>query len=279
MPQKRRAHLHRRLPRMSGSALTGSTEIAAARDEWPKLGASFSRNEVDPKYTLTAHCGNTCRTTRRSTSRRAMASATAYSVPTMSTRTLSARYYKDGSEILLKQKGKRPRRLTPLECARLMGFEQAGRCHDPVSDTQPYRQFGNAVVVPVVRAWRAKAASRRERIKLEQRGAARAKFELRAQMADIVTPEVRSRMMSGIRGKNTKPEICPRQGLHARAFVSDSMPQLPGRPDMVLPVEAVIFVHGCFWHGHNCHLFRWPSSRDVLAREDRRQHGARPPKP
>jgi len=69
-------------------------------------------------------------------------------------RTLSARYYKDGSEILIAQeKGKRPRRLTPRECARLMGFEHGNRkWHIPVSDTQAYRQFGNAVVVPVVEA-------------------------------------------------------------------------------------------------------------------------------
>ncbi len=66
-------------------------------------------------------------------------------------RTLSARYYKDGSEILIDQPGKRPRRLTPLECARLMGFDRGDRrWHIPVSDTQAYRQFGNAVVVPVV---------------------------------------------------------------------------------------------------------------------------------
>ena len=70
------------------------------------------------------------------------------------TRTLSARYYKDGSEILVRQKGGRPRRLTPRECARLMGFDAPdGRAFKiPVSDTQAYRQFGNAVVVPVVRA-------------------------------------------------------------------------------------------------------------------------------
>ncbi len=69
-------------------------------------------------------------------------------------RTLSARYYKDGSEILVKQKGKRPRRLTPRECARLMGFDRRGEkpMTIPVSDTQAYRQFGNAVVVPVVEA-------------------------------------------------------------------------------------------------------------------------------
>jgi DNA (cytosine-5)-methyltransferase 1 len=69
-------------------------------------------------------------------------------------RTLSARYYKDGSEILVEQKGKNPRRLTPRECARLMGFDEPDGSEFiiPVSDTQAYRQFGNAVVVPVVRA-------------------------------------------------------------------------------------------------------------------------------
>jgi DNA (cytosine-5)-methyltransferase 1 len=70
-------------------------------------------------------------------------------------RTLSARYYKDGSEILVKQDdGKAPRRLTPRECARLMGFDtpRGGDFVIPVSDTQAYRQFGNSVVVPAVKA-------------------------------------------------------------------------------------------------------------------------------
>jgi DNA (cytosine-5)-methyltransferase 1 len=66
-------------------------------------------------------------------------------------RTLSARYYKDGSEILVSLgKGRNPRRLTPRECARLMGFPDSFRI--PVSDTQAYKQFGNSVVMPVVRA-------------------------------------------------------------------------------------------------------------------------------
>jgi DNA (cytosine-5)-methyltransferase 1 len=67
-------------------------------------------------------------------------------------RTLSARYYKDGSEILIRQKNKSPRRLTPRECARLMGFDGPGQSgfKIPVSDTQAYKQFGNAVAVPAV---------------------------------------------------------------------------------------------------------------------------------
>jgi DNA (cytosine-5)-methyltransferase 1 len=69
-------------------------------------------------------------------------------------RTLSARYYKDGSEILIRQNTGNPRRLTPRECARLMGFDQPGQSQFkiPVSDMQAYKQFGNAVVVPVVEA-------------------------------------------------------------------------------------------------------------------------------
>jgi DNA (cytosine-5)-methyltransferase 1 len=69
-------------------------------------------------------------------------------------RTLSARYYKDGSEILIRRELGPPRRLTPRECARLMGFDRPGRepFRIPVSDTQAYRQFGNAVAVPVIEA-------------------------------------------------------------------------------------------------------------------------------
>jgi len=69
-------------------------------------------------------------------------------------RTLSARYFKDGSEILIRRPEGPPRRLTPRECARLMGFDRPGRplFRIPVSDTQAYRQFGNSVAVPVVEA-------------------------------------------------------------------------------------------------------------------------------
>lgn len=70
--------------------------------------------------------------------------------PSMTTRTLSARYHKDGSEILVAQEGMNPRRLTPRECARLQGFPDSFII--PVSDTQAYRQFGNSVTVPVIRS-------------------------------------------------------------------------------------------------------------------------------
>ena len=63
-------------------------------------------------------------------------------------RTLRARYYKDGSEILIAQEGKNPRRLTPRECARIQGFPDTFKI--VVSDTQAYKQFGNSVVVPLM---------------------------------------------------------------------------------------------------------------------------------
>jgi DNA mismatch endonuclease (patch repair protein) len=88
-------------------------------------------------------------------------------------------------------------------------------------------------------------------------------------MADIVPKEVRSRMMAGIGGRNTRPELQVRKGLHAAGFryrLHDRV--LPGRPDIVLPrYRAAIFVHGCFWHGHGCHLFRLPASNTEFWRD------------
>lgn len=82
-------------------------------------------------------------------------------------------------------------------------------------------------------------------------------------MADIVDAITRSRMMSGIRNKNTRPEIAIRKGLHARGFrFRIHVNKLPGKPDIVLPrFRATVFVNGCFWHGHDCSLFKLPSSR------------------
>ncbi len=75
-------------------------------------------------------------------------------------------------------------------------------------------------------------------------------------------------MMSGIRGKNTKPELMIRKALHARGFRYRLHCKLPGKPDLCLPkCRAAIFVHGCFWHGHHCHLFKWPSTRPEFWRE------------
>ena len=82
-------------------------------------------------------------------------------------------------------------------------------------------------------------------------------------MTDIVESTVRSRMMAGIRSTNTRPEILIRHGLHRRGFrYRLHISCLPGKPDMVLARHhAVVLINGCFWHGHDCHLFRWPGSR------------------
>ncbi|MEQ8710810.1 MAG: very short patch repair endonuclease [Rhodospirillales bacterium] len=87
-------------------------------------------------------------------------------------------------------------------------------------------------------------------------------------------------MMSGIRSKNTKPEMILRQGLHAAGFrfrLHDKA--LPGKPDIVFPrYRAVIMAQGCFWHGHDCHLFKIPATRSGFWREKisrNRQNDAR----
>lgn len=82
-------------------------------------------------------------------------------------------------------------------------------------------------------------------------------------MVDVVDKKTRSRMMSGIKGKNTRPELEIRKELFSRGFrykLHDK--SLPGKPDLVFPqYNSVIFIHGCFWHGHSCHLFKWPATR------------------
>jgi DNA mismatch endonuclease (patch repair protein) len=82
-------------------------------------------------------------------------------------------------------------------------------------------------------------------------------------MADIVSSEKRSQMMAGIKGKNTTPELVVRKALHKKGFrYRINVKNLPGKPDIVFSkYRAVLFVNGCFWHGHDCHLFKWPSSR------------------
>jgi DNA (cytosine-5)-methyltransferase 1 len=110
--------------------------------------------KVDPRYTLSTHLWTYLQ--NYAEKHRAAGNGFGFGLVGRNdvARTLSARYHKDGSEILISQKRKNPRRLTPRECARLMGFEAKGS--EPfkivVSDTQAYRQFGNAVVVPVVEA-------------------------------------------------------------------------------------------------------------------------------
>jgi DNA mismatch endonuclease (patch repair protein) len=87
-------------------------------------------------------------------------------------------------------------------------------------------------------------------------------------MADVVDAATRSRMMAGIRAKDTSPELLIRRSLHQLGFrfrLHDK--RLPGKPDLVLPKHGtVIFVHGCFWHRHNCPAFKWPATRSEFWR-------------
>lgn len=89
-------------------------------------------------------------------------------------------------------------------------------------------------------------------------------------MADIVDSSTRSRMMAGVKSKNTKPELLIRGLLHKRGFrFRLHVKDLPGKPDIVLPkYNSVIFVHGCFWHGHKeCPFFKLPSTRTEFWKE------------
>ena len=108
---------------------------------------------VDNRYTLSEHLWNYL--TSYAEKHRARGNGFGFGLVGTSgvARTLSARYYKDGSEILVDQEDNLPRRLTPRECARLMGFDEGfeSEFQIPVSDTQAYRQFGNSVAVPVVK--------------------------------------------------------------------------------------------------------------------------------
>lgn len=82
-------------------------------------------------------------------------------------------------------------------------------------------------------------------------------------MTDVHTSAQRSANMSAIRSRNTKPELLVRRMLFAQGFrYRLHVKKLPGAPDLVLTkYRTAIFVHGCFWHGHNCHLFRMPQTR------------------
>ena len=118
--------------------------------------------EVDSKYTLSDKLWSYLQ--NYAAKHREAGNGFGYGIapPDGITRTISARYYKDGSEILLEQKGKNPRRLTPRECARLQGFPDTFKI--PVSDTQAYKQFGNSVVVPLMAEIAKQIVSKLERL-------------------------------------------------------------------------------------------------------------------
>lgn len=115
-----------------------------------KLG-DILETKVDDKYTLSDKLWTSHK--RRKADHLAKGNGFGYSLfneDSPYTSTISARYYKDGSEILIEQKGKNPRKLTPREASRLQGFPKSFVI--PVSDTQAYKQFGNAVAVPAIRS-------------------------------------------------------------------------------------------------------------------------------
>lgn len=125
----------------------------SAVDEFNRGYIEGTKGKVAAKYTLTPHLWQYLQNYAEKHREKGNGFGFGIVGPKDIARTLSARYYKDGSEILIRQKGKPPRRLTPRECSRLMGFDEPGRpFRIPVSDTQAYKQFGNAVVVPVVKA-------------------------------------------------------------------------------------------------------------------------------
>jgi len=113
----------------------------------PKI-ADILEKDVPDKYTLTNHMWEYLQ--RYAEKHRAKGNGFGFGLVDFNgcARTLSARYYKDGSEILIPQESRNPRRLTPRECARLQGFPDSFKI--PVSDTQAYKQFGNSVAVPVI---------------------------------------------------------------------------------------------------------------------------------
>ncbi|WP_257287981.1 MULTISPECIES: very short patch repair endonuclease [unclassified Endozoicomonas] len=88
-------------------------------------------------------------------------------------------------------------------------------------------------------------------------------------MTDVHTPVIRSKNMRAIRNRNTKPEILVRKLLHSRGFrFRLNVKTLPAKPDIVFPkYRAVILVNGCFWHGHDCPVFRWPKTRTEFWKE------------
>lgn len=112
--------------------------------------ADILEKNVDDKYTLSDKLWTYLQ--NYAAKHRAAGNGFGYGIAPLDgvSRTLSARYYKDGSEVLIEQDGKNPRKLTPRECARLQGFPDSFVI--PVSDTQAYRQFGNSVVVPLMAA-------------------------------------------------------------------------------------------------------------------------------
>ena len=121
--------------------------IVHAKTPKPLLKDIMETN-VDPKYTISEHLWEYLQERKRKQREKGNGFGYSLSSPDEVSHTLSARYHKDGSDILIPQEGKCPRRLTPRECARLQGFPDSFII--PVSDGRAYKLFGNSVVVPLV---------------------------------------------------------------------------------------------------------------------------------
>lgn len=195
---KRWTPQHRERVFLVGFKRDHKIDFAWPEHEWPAPGRVRMRevlepnNKVDPKYTLSDRLWQYLQDYRAKHQEAGNGFGCSVVTAEDTTRTLSARYHKDGSEILVHQgKNKNPRRLTPRECARLMGYSEEFLL--PVSDTQLYRQFGNSVVVPAVKAVaRAMAPFLVEAISKEQT----ARVSTRVQMPSIAVlksdrPQVR----------------------------------------------------------------------------------------
>jgi len=141
------------LPLLAAGPKLGAILHPEDGSELPEPPYTTESGRVNRKYKLSDHLWNYLQAYAAKHKKQGNGFGFGLVGPEDIARTLSARYYKDGSEILVRTKSGSPRRLTPRECARLMGFDSADRKFViPVSDTQAYKQFGNSVAVPVVQA-------------------------------------------------------------------------------------------------------------------------------
>jgi DNA (cytosine-5)-methyltransferase 1 len=191
-------------------------------------------------------------------------------------RTLSARYYKDGAEILVdrgwdrplgeqhfddpQNQQRRPRRLTPRECARLMGFES------PQGSRSAFRcRIPRPIVSSATRWWF--RSSPRWRSSWRRASLRRWRVAKRMiTMADVHDKATRSKNMRAIATRDTAIEKRIAALLTGAGFTFVAQDRaLPGRPDFALPdYRCVIFTHGCFWHHHDCYLFKVPATRTAF---------------
>lgn len=191
-------------------------------------------------------------------------------------RTLSARYYKDGAEILVDRgwdrplgekhfddplnQQRRPRRLTPRECARLMGFES------PQGRVFASRYRIRRPIVSLATRWWFRSSPRWRnswrRASLRRWRAAKRMI----MMADVHDKATRSKNMRAIATRDTAIEKRIAALLTGAGFTFVAQDRaLPGRPDFTLPdYRCVIFTHGCFWHHHDCYLFKVPATRTAF---------------